>query len=340
MKIDCKKLKELLLRLHKGNVPYGELTDIVQLSRSIIQSYLGYFRNSVIHLCLHQGLTITDLAYDCIAEAFARDEKNKFYKFENFIHSLNDDLESTTEVEIFLAFKSFLTRIANTQLARLYAQSDPNGAKIYRNIRECLKRSTLFTLEKDYRGLVLKTIEKRNDHLEEFPREELEKEFMKRIEHQNNSQELLEVLHDIMINQENYRNSIPLVEVVQIFKRVYSSDSDETECYQVFSCEEFTQFEIKNILLQVEMALKEKIIFTYFAKGKLDRKESEAIFHAFEDIMKDWCNGEESHASLYDYLRQYISIDEQIYEQTLRTKMEYLLKIAREEFASRLMKEL
>jgi len=90
----------------------------------------------------------------------------------------------------------------------------------------------------------------------------------------------------------------------------------------------------------VEIVLKEKILLTYFAKGKLDRKESEAIFHAFEDILEDWCTGEVSQCSLFDYLKQYITIDEKTYESNYRAKMEYLIKIAREEFAARLMKEL
>ncbi len=340
MNVNCKNLKVHLSKLFEENVNLNELTELIQLSRSIVQSYLGYIRISISKLCLQQGLTINDLAYDCIAEAFARDAKNKFPQLENFASSLTDKLEHLPEHEIFLAYKSFLTRIADAQLARLYAQADPAGAKIHRNIRDCVKQSSLFVLERDFRGLVLKPKQKINEHLEEFPREELEKEFMSLIDHQSTTPELLELLHDVVMDQGNYRNSIPLVEVVQLFRKAFQPDIDVTDRCQIFSGEGLTEFEIKNIRTQVEMALKEKIFLTYFAKGKLDRKESEAMFTAFEDILEDWCSGEESQPSLFYYLRQYLSIDEETYEQTLRTKMEYLLKIAREEFAARLMKEL
>lgn len=340
MKIDCKKLKELLLCLLDGNVPHGELTELVHLSRAIIQSYLGYIRNSITHLCLQQGLTTTDLAYDCIAEAFARDEKNKFHQLENFVQSLDNDLESTPEIEILLAFKSFITKIADAQLARLYAQSDPGGAKIHRNIRDCLKQSDLFTLEKDFRGLVLKPKDDTGEHLEEFPREALEYEILSHMDHDYSTPELLVLLHRILTEQTKYRQSVPLVDVVQLFRKVYHGGFEEATEHQVPHADGLTDFEIKSICAQVELALKEKIVFTYLARGKINREEAEAIFGALRDICDDWCNGEQSQSSLLDYLKKYLNIDEDTYESNYRTKMEYLLKIAREEFAARLMREI
>ncbi|MDI6766856.1 MAG: hypothetical protein QME52_08550 [Bacteroidota bacterium] len=221
MIIDRKKLKDFLLLLLEGNISHSELTELVHLSRAIIQSYLGYIRNSITYLCLQQGLTITDLAYDCIAEAFAKDEKNKFHQLENFAQSLDNDLESTPEPEIFLAFKSFLTRLADAQLARLFAQADPGGAKIHRNIRDCLKQSALFKLEKDFRGLVLKPKDDTGEHLEEFPHEALEHELLNNLNHECSTPELLATLHRTLTEQTKYRRSVPLVDVVQLFRKTY-----------------------------------------------------------------------------------------------------------------------
>jgi hypothetical protein len=50
--------------------------------------------------------------------------------------------------------------------------------------------------------------------------------------------------------------------------------------------------------------------------------------------------GDGANFSLYEYLARYLPIDEQGYKDGLRVKMEYLMKIAREEFASRLTREL
>jgi hypothetical protein len=203
-----------------------------------------------------------------------------------------------------------------------------------------LKQSALFTLEKDFRGLVLKLKDDPDEHLEEFPPEELEREIFSRLDHENTTPEMLALLHRTLTEQTKYRRSIPLVDVVQLFRKAYHGSFEDVTEHQAPHADGLTNFEIKSICAQVELVLKEKIVFTYLARGKVNREEAEAIFGALKDICDDWCNGEQSQPSLYDYLKQYLNIDEKNYESNYRTKTEYLLKIAREEFAARLMKEL
>ena len=341
MIVDLRNLRAWLQQTLDGPISSQELTGFVQFSRSIIQAYLGYIRSSITQLCFHQGLTTTDLAYDSVAEAFARDEKGKFPHLENFVESLTVDLDNIPERELFLAFKSFLTRVADAQLARLFAQSDPAGAKIYRNIRDCVKQSGLFRIERDFRGLVLRPTQgEANDHFQEFPLDELEREFFGRVNHDATTGEFLRVLRAILSEQPQYRRSIPLVDVARIFKRLHKSDLEALSDTQPICVSELTEFEVDRIRLQVETALKEKIILTYLARGKIDRRQAEAMFNAFQDMMEDWCEGEESQSSLLGYLRHYLPMDDQQYEDTLRTKMEYLLKIVRDDFAARLMREI
>jgi len=335
-----KNLKYYLTRLIENNISHSELTEIVQLSRSIIQSYLNCIRTSITQLCTHQGLTVTDLAYDCIAEAFIKDDQNKFPKIENFIKSLNNNLEEIPETDLFFAFKQFTICFADAQIAQLYSQIDPNGAKIHRNLRDKIKISDYLQLAKDFRGIIVKPINADSlNHLEPFPIDELELELRNRLNHLPKTPEFIYELHQILTTQENYRRSVALIEITKIFKRIYQQELELVDD-EFFSYEGLTEFEIERIRMQVELALKEKIFLTYFAKGKVSRKEAEALFDALSDILIDWCNGFESQASLFGYLKKHIQINEETYESTLRPKMEYMLKIAREEFAARLMKDL
>jgi hypothetical protein len=332
-------LRQQLQKLIRSSLSENELSKLVQFSRSIIQSYLQYIRSSLVNLCSYQGLTIVDLSYDCIAEAFARDERGAFCHLENFVSVFQRDFETVPDKEVFLAYKSLLIRIADAQLARLYAQADPTGAKIHRNVRDCVKQSLLFILEKDYRGLVLRPKNSIESELRSaFPMEELEKEFLNRIDHIGTTQQMLQLCHEILTEQPTYRQSIPLVDLVQIFKKVYGGKTESIAQDHPFAFDGLTKFEIDQIRTQVEIALKEKIVLTYLARGKLNRKEAETVFNAFQDILEDWCNGEQSQSSLYHYLNEYLPMAEALYENTLRTKMEYLLKVAREEFAARLMR--
>lgn len=289
---------------------------------------------------MQQGLTVTDLAYDCVAEAFARNEQNKFLQIDNFIRSLYQRLEDIPETDLFLAFKQFLICIADAQLARLYAQADPAGAKIHRNLRDNIKTSHCLQLEKDFRGIVIKpkNVDTLN-HRELFPIDEFERELSNRLDHQPSTPEFIRELYNILTTQETYRRSITLVEVTQTFKKIYQHDFEPIDV-ESFSFEGLTEFEIDRIRMQVELALKEKILLTYLAKSKVNRKEAEALFDALSDILEDWCTDEESQTSLFRYLNQHLPMNEETYESTLRSKMEYLLKIAREEFAARLMRDI
>lgn len=327
------------MKLLEGDIDHRELAELVHISRSIIENYLRFFRQSVIRLSLHQGLTISDLAYDCIAEAFSKDDNDNYQKLMNFSEALNDDLTQLPEIEIFLAYKSFLTCLADAQLARLYAQSDPAGAKIHRNIRDTVKKSDTLIIERDYRGLILKPKNHTTQQLEEFPREELENEILTNMDHQRTIPKLLNVCRDVLIQQKKYRTSIPLVDLVQIFRKIYQGDHTINEEEEICTSEGLTKFEIEQLCSEVLLSLKEKIFLTYLARGKVDRKSAEAIYSAFRDMLEDWCCGEESKSSIFHYLKDHLQIDEKKYEEIYRTKMEYLLKIAREEFAARLMKE-
>ncbi|MBI4547318.1 MAG: hypothetical protein HY707_05010 [Ignavibacteriae bacterium] len=341
MKICIEYLRTYLQSLLKGSISETDLSRFIQLSRSIVQSYLGYIRASITNLCLQQGLTLTDLAYDCIAEAFARDEERRFPLLENFRNSLNTDLETIPENELFLAYKSFLKRIADAQLARLYAQSDPNGAKIHRNIRDSLKQSIHFCLNKDFRGYVVspKGVDPL-DHLETFSIEELEREFLSCAKPHHSTPEMLGILHTILGAQTSYRRSLPLTDVVQLFKKVYQFDYAQLKHVDhEFSIDGLSEFEIDRMRSQVELALKEKILLTYLARGKVDRKQAEAMFCAMQDMLVDWCEMKDAETSLLHYIRQHVDITEDVYETQYRAKMEYLLKIAREEFAARLMRD-
>lgn len=81
-------LKPLFQRLIDGTIERDELARLIQISRTLVQAHLQHIRSSISYLCTNQGLTITDLSYDCVADAFSRDDDNRFVKLENFIGSL------------------------------------------------------------------------------------------------------------------------------------------------------------------------------------------------------------------------------------------------------------
>jgi hypothetical protein len=339
MKVDAAKLKEHLQYVMIGSVSQKEMTSLVHCSRSIIQAHFGTHRHSIVQLSLQHGLTQVDLAYDCIAEAFARTSDGSYTQIKNFVESLRSPIDQLPAAEVFMAFRRYLACVADAQLARLYAQADPVGARIHRNIREQLKSSDTLKVERDFPGLVLRPAHEDSlDHLDPLPLSKIEDALL------GTSNEsiprFLQCLSKLLLGQIEYRRSVPLFDIVGVLKRSLGGEYEYSIAeHGSPELDGLADGEIETIRTQVEVTLKEKILLTYFARGKIDRRQAEAMASAFHDLLWDWCFGDE-HKGLYDYLRLYFPITEDEYENTMRTKMEYLLKLARVEFEARLVKEL
>jgi hypothetical protein len=335
------KLKSFLQQIDRNTVQEEDILEMVHLSRSIVQVYLRNLRYTIVKLCAEHGLSDTDLAYDCIAEAFSRNQSGEFVLLRNFVASLDGEMESLGEQDVFIAFKSFLLRITDAQLSRMYSQVDPMGSKIHRNLRECLKVSNIFFVKKDFRGLVIYPDGNEPlDQLEAYPLDILQNDFLSAAKREHSTNQLIKVLHDTLVGQSRYRRSIPLMDVVQLFKKIYQLEYEYENSDETLTPAILHSVDTERIRFEVENALKEKIVLTYFAKGKVDRKQAEALWLACKDMITDWCKPESEGLTLFGYFSRYYPIDADAYESTYRVKMEYLLKSARKEFAERLKSDL
>ncbi len=343
MNLPIDKLKHFLREILDGSIGDSELTSFVHLSRSILDSHFG-LRWAHLRLILdQQGISLTDLAYDCIAEAFARGKDGTMPHIESFTSSLIKGLHHSPDLEVFLAYKSFLARVAEAQIARLYAAADPSGARIHRNTRDAVRKSRCFQMKKDFRGLVLYPI--RADPLDDReppPPEYLETQFLHRVRPSASIPELLKELYSLLTEQRSWRRSTPLLQVVSLFKQVYRGDgtlgADNDDALPPL--DSLSGDEIEEMRMGVERVVKERIAFTYYAHGKVTKSEAEAMYCAIRDLTSDWCSGKGDATSLQDYLVRYVTIDDDTYQSSYRVKMEYMSKLAKEEFATRLMKEL
>ncbi len=178
-------------------------------------------------------------------------------------------------------------------------------------------------------------------NLPRFPIDLLENEIYERIDHRKlTTPNLLEILHSVFKEKKCFYPSVLLIELVHIFKKIQSYEIINMENGLEIYCEDKTNYDIQQIRGEVEFILKQKLIFTYFYSGKLNIKEVEAYLRAFNDMFDDWCERFDSGASLYEYLNRHLPMNREEYENTYRSKMEYLLKIVQEEFKNRLIENL
>lgn len=325
-------LKRLLESAIAGTITHRDLSELIYLCRSIAESYLIHHRSSFLYICAANGLSVSDIALDCIAEIFARNETDQFYTLQNFEASLHANLEQIEEKGLFLAFNSFVITLAKARLARILSQADPFGAKIHRNIKDYVKRSKTILLIEDFRGYVLQPREEDSlDQLPAFPPAQLECELVKRVGTSTSTPEMIDALADIFISHEEYRRSVPLIDLVQIFKRLFTRfDEAALQHEATQDLQNLSEGDLTFIKAETLSAVNEKIISTYYRKGKISKPEAQLLSETMESVITNWFDDKQIENSFYSHIARIQPIPKEEYEQRWRKKVEYLARIARE----------
>jgi hypothetical protein len=339
---ELEQIKAYLLALRRGTLSYCDQCALIHCTSALVQAHLHTHRKSYTYLFKKTGIAEKELAIDCIADAFARNSHNEFFRIQHCLSQLSAPLENTPAKEIFLLYKSFILRIADIRLARLFASFDNAGTNIKRNILESLKSCHHFQLRREFSGIAL--LPSNDDALREhqqFPIHELERLFLLRLDGKRSTKNLLNTLHSILIEQNDYSRSLSLNSVVQLFKKGYPQDiedanltSDEDDAF-CFLCTDntVTEFEMEDAIQNVLATIKEKIFTMYLLTQKLTTKEAEGIYFALREWIED-AKSSQIQVSLKEYFTSYVSISDTMYDTRIATRIEYLKKLLKREFQS------
>lgn len=337
-----KQIKPLLLSILSNGSAYHDLMDLVHITSAISESYLKHYYPSFLRICTQNGLSEQDLAEDAILEIFARDQNGEYLYLQNFVESLNSSFDKTSPIDIYHAYKSFVQTVAIRQLVKTYAKVDPSGAKIYRNIRDHIRKCDFIKLKKDFRGFVIYPAHHScSGNRKPFPRDGLEKRLALEAPGANNIPDLLSGLIRILNNQNQYRCSIPLFQVVNLFKRHYAHISNHTfKRENGIDLSALNKVDHNIIKSEVSRTLKQKILTTYVFPQKLDMDEAGKLFQTVIDIIDDWFDNHSERSTYYEHLKSNMPINKSQYNRRWRTKIEYLVRIAREQIGTYLLKGL
>jgi hypothetical protein len=330
-------LKVILSAIFHQKHTLNDLSELVRISKIIVTAHLSNSYNSILRLCYLQGISLVDLSYDCIGEIFEKDVNNNLITLRDFYVSLRLDIDELPEEEIYLAYKGLLLKIADAQIAHLYAQLDPTGFKIQRNIKETVLKTSMFSIKKTVLGIVLTITE--NSEYQNLPYVDLDKlltEFKREAFNKKLTGELLGILRNYLMEQKEFRKEIRLVDAVFLFKSIfgvieqkqYEYNDQAGNVFQDITCQ---NFEIEQITGKVLDKIKTKILLDYYTRGKLTRVQAEAIYFSIHDIVHDWISLGKNHSSLYEYLQKHLIISKEDYHSIIRDKFEYLIKTTREE---------
>lgn len=134
-------LKNDLAALLKGDASPLQVKVIIHACHANAEGAL-LRRGHLNHLLRLHGLSLTDLAFDCVCDLFARDDGGRYKALESYFSAYDVAGFSDEEAYFHLQRLSF-TKVRNG-LFRLYSEMDPQLARILHNIKVAARTLGLF----------------------------------------------------------------------------------------------------------------------------------------------------------------------------------------------------
>ncbi|MFQ5708624.1 MAG: hypothetical protein ACE5HO_14300 [bacterium] len=145
--IKSSKLSGLVGSICNGKYKESELIEFVNLVQKISLSYLKYQEVIGKHIRWerrNQTGELEDLALDCVAGLFMRNDRGEFIQLNKYFHHNSSCLEEMDDVEILVLLRRLVIKKTKQELSRIFKERDPEGAKIVRNIKVAIKSASDF----------------------------------------------------------------------------------------------------------------------------------------------------------------------------------------------------
>jgi hypothetical protein len=142
--MDAKRLSYLVPRIVQGGYSQGELCEFINLVQKISLSYLKYQEVIGKHIRWERrgkSGELEDMAIDCVASLFMRNENNEFVQLRRYFGPYLDGNAGLNDVELLIMLRRLVIKKTKQELSRIFKERDPEGAKIIRNIRVAVKNA-------------------------------------------------------------------------------------------------------------------------------------------------------------------------------------------------------
>ncbi|MBN1541464.1 hypothetical protein JW992_04920 [candidate division KSB1 bacterium] len=352
-------LKQLVENICAGTYCQAELIQFIHLVQKISLSYLKFQQvlgKRIVGERMETDLELDDLALDCIAELFSRDEADRFFQLKRYYEPKFCEEPTLSDAEVLILTRRLVVRKTKQELSRIFRERDPEGAKIVRNIKVSVRNSEKMHLFKEMgrdfifhsNGLVvtdprpggnpqLSSYLRRN--CPPIPDDLLMSVFIDVYDPSKSVSLLIKHLFEKLHELDEYQNYVSLDAIVKLVRhakfdlfkeRLAAGDVTPTPQDHMESKE------IENYIDVVMRMLEDKIRTQYLETGKLSATKTEIYRQALRDVLYDLIQKKDS-SSYFRNLKHYIpTLTQQDYRQQERSVFEYLAKVAKREFRKHL----
>lgn len=283
---------------------------------------------------------LEDLAWECIAELFARNNIGEFY----ILCTYFEDLPLNTDAQLRTHLRRLIFSKVNDGIFDHLRSFDSSMGKIIRNIKRVARESKHLTLKRRSGNLCVcyyhnapnqKHSENENAPSLKAAPEIIEAWMSKHISKADMTGEHLDYIGEFFELNSDYRPEINVVDIARIIRNsyVYNNESD-LYAEDSFPAGTFSLFQLEECMEEVICSQKDTYYNHYVNKKGFSLYLYDSLFHAIRDVLSaNYIDHEKPQLSHYEFLKIYLpDIDRNTYRIEYRTYMEYLLKKCRSHF--------
>ncbi len=312
----------LLCSVVHGCATVSQLNELVRLAHDMAVTRLQ--RDAVCRRerLLSEGVSLSSLAMDAIAEIFARNEQNEFIVLKGYF----GDITRMSPAEAVVALRALVFESLHDGLVRLYQEIDPVYAKILRTLRRVLPALTGLALVERFGDTVVLS---RSIEQLEFPRIERETLELHLAPHVISSPDLKSALQElprILSEQRNTSGSCTVSDLAAAIKHIYTEHAGNAEVRngELLIFETDLHRLLQESFDEFEQWLAEKYVRT----EKLGTDVARAYVAACRDYLTASFVHGDGHASQYwDFLQPHLDgVSYETYRSEHRNVFEYALR--------------
>lgn len=331
-------LRADLQALSSGRTDHATLTRVVTVCHALATAFLRSKRG-VRALAARNGLRDTDIAYDCIAELFQRDEDGGFLQLRAFFAGL--PLARMTDEETLAHLRRLVFSRVNHGVFRICNEFDPALGRILRNVKLAIQALRSFEETELFGELRIRPLlADPLEHLRPPERGELVAGMRRTAGPHPKIPDLLAGLSLYLREQCDHARGIPLMETALAIREYFSdppAEGDAVETAPGLAAED-TRRLLREACFRVRTAMEPR----YVGRGKTTAGMFDTYFAVIEQGLRErFVEGNGEDFSYYEALRTHLpDLDRTEYRKRYKSHMEYLGRVALREALKTLKRDL
>jgi hypothetical protein len=286
-----------------------------------------------------QGLSVEDLAYDCIADLFQRGDGGEVIQLRSYFAGI--DLASTEDEQLLILYRRLVLGKVSNGVFRMFNEIDPALGRILRNVKLGIGGLRSFEeVERFGEPCIVPIVCDPLQHLPPPTREQLVDGLRSAVAGTARVPDLLAALASYLRTQTEHSRTVPLMHVAMTFRDLFVMNRPLLQEH-VELTETFTIAEITETIRIASRAVKHEYRRLYVETRNVPDDEWDTYFSVIEaNLRRKFCENDGSEYSLFRGIVAMVpGLTREEYKRSHRAKIEHLHSLVESRFLDAVKKQ-